>query len=110
MKRMGIMMVLMVAAATLVALTLPQPPSEDEQSLPVTAVPQRVLDAALSAAPGLVITEAEVEAVLVYELEGTVGGQLVEVEVTSEGDVIGVETENGDDDDGDDDDHDDDHR
>jgi hypothetical protein len=106
MKRVVTMLILMVTAASVLGLAVPAMADEDELELPVAAVPQHVIDAALAAAPGLVIAEAEVEAVLVYELEGTVGGQVVEVEVTSEGDVIGVESEDdgGDDSDGDDDD------
>ncbi len=61
-------------------------------------IPEHVRDAALEAAPGLVITEAEKEDG-VYCVHGTVDGVFTEVEVTAAGEVLEVETGEDDDDD-----------
>ena len=56
-------------------------------------IPQNVKDAALAAAPGLVIEEAELEEDgTVYCVHGTVDGVFTEVEVTAAGEVLEVET------------------
>jgi hypothetical protein len=68
--------------------------AEHEISIPLSAVPAAALQAAKEAVDGLEPEEAEVESVLVYELVGTVNGKRVEIEVTSEGQVI--ETEDAD--------------
>lgn len=74
-------------------------PDDDELELPLEAIPAHVLDAARAAVAGVEFSEAEVEAVLVYELEGTVDGREVEIEVTAEGQVIEVEDEEDDEED-----------
>ena len=66
---------------------------EHELEIPVSAVPKAVLDAASRAAAGFQATEAEVEPVLIYALEGEAKGIEYEVEVTSEGEVVEVEKE-----------------
>lgn len=71
--------------------------AEHELAVPVETVPAKVREAALAAVPGLKLTEAGVEAVLIYELEGEAGGKEVEIEVTDEGDVLEIEHEDDDD-------------
>ena len=72
-------------------------PEAEEQEVPLEAVPEHVLAAARAAVEGVELAEAEVEVVLIYELEGTVDGREVEIEVTSEGQVVEVEYEDEDD-------------
>lgn len=64
---------------------------EDELEIPLSAVPQSVLDAAKKAVAGFDAKEAEVEPVLIYALEGEAKGVEYEVEVTSEGELVEVE-------------------
>jgi hypothetical protein len=66
--------------------------AEHELTVPLTALPPAVLDAARKAVEGIELQEAEVESVLVYELEGEVGEKEYELEVTAEGQVLEVET------------------
>lgn len=75
----------------------------DEEEIALEDVPARVLAAAAEAVPGMVVSRAERElenSLLVYSLEGTVGGEPVEVEVAADGGLI--EIEYGDEDDTDD--------
>ena len=68
-------------------------------------VPEAVKKAALAAVPGLVLKSAEKETedgTLQYCLEGTAGGEAVEVEVRAS-DAKVTEIERGEDEDGDDD-------
>lgn len=65
--------------------------AEHELTVPLTALPPAVLDAARKAVEGIELREAEVESVLVYELEGEVGEKEYELEVTAEGQVLEVE-------------------
>jgi ABC-type Zn2+ transport system substrate-binding protein/surface adhesin len=67
--------------------------AEHELEIPVSSVPKAVMAAALKAVKGIRLTEAEVESVLVYELEGTASGKEYEIEITAEGEVIEVEAE-----------------
>ena len=82
---------------------------EGEQELALSAVPQAVKDAALAAVPGLVIAEAETEqenGVTIYCIEGTAGGKEYEIEISADGQVLDIETEDDEDeeDDGEEDD------
>lgn len=77
---------------------------DDEEEIPLSDVPEAVMNAAKAAVPGIVFEEAEREVedgVTVYSLEGEAGGVEYEVEVTADGKVNEVETEG---DDGDEDD------
>ena len=47
-------------------------------------IPAAVRDAAARAVAGIEIKGAEVEAVLIYEVEGTAGGKEYEIEVTAD--------------------------
>ncbi len=68
-------------------------------------IPQNIKDAAIAAAPGLVIEEAELEENgTVYCIHGHIDGTPTEVEVSKDGEVL--EIESGDDDEDDDDDED----
>ena len=68
---------------------------ENELAIPVSAVPERVRAAAEAAVEGIEFSEAEVESVLVYEVEGVANGKEYEIEITAEGQVIEVEEEEG---------------
>lgn len=83
---------------------------EHEQHVRLNQVPEAVKAAARGAIDGVELEEAQVEAVLIYELEGTAEGQEYEIEITADGQVVEIESEAGDtddacvaDDDGDDD-------
>lgn len=65
--------------------------AEHELSIPLSALPEAVVRAAKQAVEGIELEEGAVESVLVYELSGTAGDREVEIEVTSEGDVLEVE-------------------
>ena len=79
---------------------------DDEVAVALDQVPEAIKQAALAAVPGLVLKSAEKETEegsLHYCLEGTAGGEAVEVEVRAS-DAQVVEIERGEDeDDGDDD-------
>ena len=91
--------------------------AEKEEEIALSKVPEKVLEAAQKAVPGIKLTEAEVEKTsegLVYELEGTLDGKEYEIEVSAAGKVLEIEQgededkdEDDEDDDGDNDDHDD---
>lgn len=66
---------------------------EHELEIPISAVPERVKAAARDAVEGIVLEEAEVESVLVYEVEGEANGSEYEIEITAEGQIIGTEEE-----------------
>jgi hypothetical protein len=78
---------------------------ENEVEVALDQVPEAVKKAALAAVPGLVLKSAEKETeegTLMYCLEGTAGGEAVEVEVRASDSSV-VEIERGEDDDGEDD-------
>ena len=81
--------------------------AEHELEIPLSAVPKKVKTAAMKAVKGIKLSEAEVEAVLVYEVEGKVGKKEVELEITADGRVLEMESEKDDDDKDDDKDDDD---
>jgi hypothetical protein len=65
-----------------------------EEDVALSDVPEAVKQAALAAVPGLVLEEAEKETEdgqLLYSLSGMAGGEEVEVELTSSGQVLEVE-------------------
>jgi uncharacterized membrane protein YkoI len=71
-----------------------------EERVELSAVPDAIKNAALTALPGLVLTGAERETEdgrVVYGLEGTVNGVPWEVEVAADGTVLEVESEDDDD-------------
>ena len=66
----------------------------EEEEVALGDVPEAVKKAALAAVPGLVLVEAERETEhgsTVYSLEGTAGGEAVEVEVSADGKVLEIE-------------------
>jgi uncharacterized membrane protein YkoI len=66
----------------------------EKQALSIDQVPANVLEAAHAAVPGAVFTSAELEqedGQFVYSLEGTLGDERVEVEVSADGRVLEVE-------------------
>jgi len=79
---------------------------DNEVAVALDQVPEAIKQAALAAVPGFVLKSAEretEEGTLMYCLEGTAGGEAVEVEVRASDSSV-VEIERGeDDDDGDDD-------
>jgi len=83
--------------------------NDDGEKVPISDVPDEVLEAANSAVPGGEITavEREVEdGVTIYDVEKVVDGVEYEIEVTADGVVKEVEKEGEDDDDADDEDDD----
>jgi hypothetical protein len=77
---------------------------DQDELVELADVPKLVKEAALAAVPGLVLERAERETehgTTLYSLEGTVGGEAVEVEVGTDGKVL--EIERGDDEDEDED-------
>lgn len=83
---------------------------EQEKDVPLSEVPQEVLEAAQGAVDGITITEAETEkedGETVYILEGQANGKEYEIEVTPEGKVLEVEEETEDDEEDEDEDDDD---
>lgn len=75
---------------------------EMEQEIPLSEVPDVVLDAAKGAVEGIVFSEAEMETLdgkTVYELEGTANGVEYEIEVAADGTVLEIEKEGDDDED-----------
>lgn len=77
----------------------------DDEKIALDRVPGSVMQAALAAVPGLVIQAAEKEVkagVTVYNLEGRVGSDEYDVEVTADGKVREIEKNDEDGDEGDD--------
>ena len=74
---------------------------EKEKEIPLSQVPQPVMEAAERAVDGITLTEAEMEkedGQTVYILEGKADGKEYEIEVTADGKVREVEEETKDDD------------
>jgi len=104
-NRLGILLIVL-AALTLGAFIAVA--GDGERRIELSEVPDKVMEAAKQAVEGILLTAAEVEierGVTIYELLGTAHGKRYEIEVTEDGRVIEVESEDHDDDD---DDHDDD--
>lgn len=77
---------------------------DHEQELALSDVPQAVKDAALAAVPGLLMSEAETElenGVRTYCIEGSADGKEYEIEISADGRVLEVETEDEDEEDDD---------
>lgn len=73
--------------------------SDDEEDIPLTDVPEAVMSAAAAAVPGIVFEEAERErenGQTIYCLEGEADGVEYEVEVTVDGEVVEIETDDDD--------------
>jgi hypothetical protein len=70
---------------------------EEDQALELMRVPAPVKAAAAKAVEGFEPREVEVEAILVYELEGTADGKTYEIEVSGEGQVLESGAEGADD-------------
>ena len=69
---------------------------DDEQDIDLNDVPPAAMAAALGAVEGIEFTSAETEVekgITIYSLEGVVGGEEYEVEVTAEGKVLEIETD-----------------
>ncbi len=64
-----------------------------DQPVPVNEVPDKVIQAAQQALPGITITEAELENPEVYDLEGTLDGIEYEIDVSINGVVLDIEKE-----------------
>jgi hypothetical protein len=76
--------------------------TEKEEQIPLAKVPEKVLEEARKAVPGIKLTEAEVEKTptgLLYELEGTLDGKEYEIEVSADGKVLEIEQEEDEDED-----------
>lgn len=72
---------------------------EKETEIPLSEVPEVVMNAAQQALPGIVLTGAEIEeseGELNYELEGEVDGVEYEIELSPSGEVLEIESENED--------------
>jgi hypothetical protein len=79
----------------------------EEVDVPLSEVPAEVMEAANESVPGGEVTGAEKEVedgVLLYEIEKIVDGVEYEIEVTADGAVMEIETEEDDDDDDEDED------
>jgi len=75
----------------------------DDEEIALGQVPAMIQKAAEAAVPGFVLKSAEKETehgTLQYSLAGTAGGEEVEVEVSTDGKVLGVERGEDEDDDG----------
>jgi len=75
---------------------------EKEKEIPISEVPEIVMEAALKALPGVEFKEADVEETkdgLVYELDGILDGKEFEINVSADGTVLNMEEEEKDDDD-----------
>ncbi|MHC4598761.1 MAG: PepSY domain-containing protein [Planctomycetota bacterium] len=73
----------------------------DEEEVALTEVPDKALEAAKEAVPGIQLTEAEVEETsggMVFEVEGTLDGVEYEIRISADGKVLGVEKEGEEDD------------
>jgi hypothetical protein len=80
--------------AILIGMIAPQlPGDETEQEVAREQIPENVRLAAEKAVDGIQIEDAEVEAVLIFELEGKADGKEIEIEVTAEGQVLKSEGE-----------------
>lgn len=75
--------------AILIGMIAPQlPGDETEQEVARDQIPEVVRLAAEKAVEGIKIEDGEVEAVLIFELEGKADGKEIEIEVTAEGQVL----------------------
>ena len=82
----------------------------DEEEIPLSEVPEKALEAAKKAVPGIRLTEAEFEKTSegeVYEVEGTLDGVEYEITISADGKVLEVEREDEGEDDDDEDGEDD---
>jgi hypothetical protein len=64
-----------------------------EEDIPLSDVPEKVLEAAQNAVPGIKLTEAEVEKTrkgLIYEIEGILDGKGYEIKVSADGKVLKI--------------------
>jgi len=89
--------------AALCLLAAPAFAEDREEAIPLDKVPEKVMQAAVLAVPGIVLESAEREVekgAVVYELTGKADGKTYEVEVDESGKVLEVE-EGDDDEDGD---------
>ncbi len=85
---------MIVPASMLLIFGVPTTIAEEERDIPISEVPEYVLAAAETAVPGFQIEEAEIEfenGEEVYDLEGEVDGQEIEIEVNAAGQVLEIE-------------------
>lgn len=85
---------ILVALVTVSFLAITIAHAEEEKEIALAKVPEKVLEAAKKAVPGITLTEAEVEKTrggLVYEIEGTAEGKEYEIEISAEGKVLEIE-------------------
>ncbi|MEM0909496.1 MAG: PepSY domain-containing protein [Pseudomonadota bacterium] len=70
--------------------------TEDEVDVAIENVPPEILDAVRAELPDLVIESAEIETEdgeQIYEIEGTIDGEGVEVDIAMDGDILEIERE-----------------
>lgn len=110
---------LFALALTVLFASSPVRAEEQETDIPLADMPQAIMNAAMVAVPGIVVSEAEIkstEAGDVYELDGEAEGKEYEIQIARDGTVLSVEMDDdehedhdGDKDDDDSHDNDDDH-
>jgi hypothetical protein len=91
---------ILLFTATLIIIGATVALSATEREIPLSEVPEKILEAAQRAVPGIKLTEAEVEETkdgLVYEIEGMVDDKEYEIEVSADGEVLEVESVEDDD-------------
>jgi hypothetical protein len=74
--------------------------AEEEREIPLSEVPEKVLEVAQEVVPGIELIEAEIEETkegVIYEVEGTLEGKWYEIEISADGKVLEVEREHRDD-------------
>lgn len=73
---------------------------DDEEVVPLSEVPQVVLEAAKKAVPGIVLNKAEREmesGEFLYDIEGLAAGIEYEIEISPDGTVLEIEKEDDED-------------
>ena len=70
--------------------------TENEVDVALDNIPPEILDAVRAELPDLVIESAEIETEdgeQIYEIEGTIDGEGVEVDIAMDGDILEIERE-----------------
>ena len=91
----GLVLVGLLAGAMIVLHTK----EKNERKIPLSEVPEIIIDAAERAVEGIELTEAEIEKEnnkKIYELEGIANGKEYEVEIDDKGTVLDVEIDDDD--------------
>ncbi|GEM_PF-5035522 len=69
---------------------------EREVDISIDDVPTNIMDAAMTAVPGLTVESAEIEtedSQKVYEIEGVIGDEEVEIDIAEDGTILEIERE-----------------